>query len=134
MGRHPNVMLQLVLTPLQPNFDVFAHFGWPKPPEGESFGEEEAQYDFDIRVSLNPAAPEYTASVFTDDTDEYNEDWQFNGESGQVILHRYLTYDYGDTINFERLVEEVNVLASWIARENIGAYFSFETRIGANYW
>lgn len=121
MSRHPNVMIQLVLIPLDREFNFYSYFGWALPLEEEESELEQTIGDHDYHVT-----------VFTDDDDTYNENWQIQGDYGQIIIHRMLTGDYGDTITFDELVGFVNDLSAWIASHS--AHFGYEIRIGANHW
>lgn len=125
MSTHPNAMLQLVLTPLDPSFDAFQYFGWQQPEDNE---DNDPDLNFELRIGER----DYTATVFTEDGDDYNEHWQINGEAGQVIIHDYITYGYGETITFKALVDRANELMEWAVKHHEA--FSYTLRVGANYW
>lgn len=122
MSRHPNVMIQLVLTPLDREFNFYSYFGWALPLEEEE--------EFELEQTIGDH--DYYVTVFTESNEGFDDNWQINGEEGQIIIHRMLTGDYGDTVTFDELVGFVNDMSTWIASHS--AHFGWEVRIGANYW
>lgn len=117
MSSHPNVMLQCVLT---------VNDGTRKTQRAleKAFP---GKYGGDIKVGER----NYSLTVMESD---YEEGYQISADEGQIVLHIYLTYDYGETVTLDEIQAYVDPLRAW-AEEAKGPHgFTYEIRIGANYW
>lgn len=119
MSTHPNVMLQCVLT---------VNDGTRKTQRAleDAFP---GKYPDEGGVKIGER--EYHLTVMESD---YDEDWQISADEGQIVLHEYLTYDYGDTVTLNELLERVGTLKAWAETAKEPHGFTYEIRIGANYW
>lgn len=117
-------MLQLVLKPKDPDFNARKFF--QAPPLDDTEGDEDGDDGFEVVIS----GRSYTATVF--DEEEYDDGYQIEGKEGQIVLHEYLTYGYGETVEFSEVVRLVNNLRAWA--DDRSMIFDHSVRIGANYW
>lgn len=119
MSTHPNVMLQCVLT---------VDEGSRKTQRGllEEFGGD-GTYDDCVMID----GKSYQLTVMESD---YEDGYQISAEEGQIVLHDYLTYGYGETINSNGLWNRIIKLRDWAESAKENHRFSYEIRVGANYW
>lgn len=119
MSTHPNVMLQCVLT---------LDEGSRKTERGllEEFGGS-PMYEDCIKIG----GRHYQITVMESD---YEDGYQISADEGQIVLHEYLTYGYGETMDFDDIGAVVGELKSWAESAKNKHKFSYKIRIGANYW
>lgn len=119
MSTHPNVMLQCVLT---------VDDGSRKTERAllEDYAGT-GMYDDYVKI----ADLHYKVSVMGSD---YDEGYQISADEGQIVLHEYLTYGYGETVDFETVCKRAAELKEWAESAKEKHKFSYVIRIGANYW
>lgn len=117
MSTHPNVMLQCVLT---------VNGGTRKTQREllRAYGEPDGD---DIKI-------DGTSCNVTVMESDYDEGWQISADEGQIVLHEYLTYGYGEIVTIDDMMARVLAIKAWAeeAKETHG--FTYEIRIGANFW
>jgi hypothetical protein len=122
MSTHPNAMLLCVLTPDQGSRktarELYAEFG------------KDQEYDYSEGY-LVIGGRDYSIEVMESD---YEDGYQISANEGDIVLHLYLTYGYGETVTWGELVPMVEALNAWADANGEKFQFSYETRIGANYW
>jgi hypothetical protein len=74
---------------------------------------------------------DYSLTVMESD---YDEGYQISADEGQIVLHEYLTYGYGETVAVDDMLARIAAVKAW-AEEAKGPHgFTYEIRIGVNYW
>lgn len=73
----------------------------------------------------------YTVSVMEED---YDQDMQISGEEGQIVLHDFLTYGYGERLSLDALNMAIEELQHWAMQASKRHHCAYEISIGANYW
>ena len=75
---------------------------------------------------------EYNAVLMDED---YDEGWQISGTPGEIVLMDFVTYGYGERIQWDKLDAQRAALAAWVDA-NKERYDLQDTSIsvGANYW
>ena len=141
MGAHPNAMIMAVLTLDQ---------GMRKT---ERLIFEHCE-DRKIECSLeggtikilngkrgNPNPPEWPEGYpLTDDwsvqvmESDYEEGYQISAKEGQIVIHGYLTYEYGETVKWVELEAQKKQLMDLLDPMTKDLEFTYEIVIGANYW
>mgnify|MGYP000925323233 CR=1 FL=1 len=119
MSTHPNVMIQCVLT---------VDDGMRKTERAllKDFGGD-GIYDDCVIVG----GADYKVTCMED---SYEDGYQISAEEGQLVLHDYLTYGYGEAMTWDKVEERVESLRAWAESAKEKHKFSYEIRIGANYW
>jgi len=119
VSTHPNVMLQLVLT---------VDDGSRKTERGllSEFSGIGAYED-----CIAVAGDHYSVTVMESD---YEDGYQISADEGQIVMHMYVTYGYGETISAEKLLRKIEALREWAESAKNSHKFSYEIRVGANYW
>ena len=117
MSTHPNVMLQCVLTVNNGTRTTQRALEQAYP----------TKYGEGVQISDR----DYHLTVMESD---YDDGFQISADEGQIVIHDYLTYGYGETVTVEELLAKIDAVKSW-AEEAKGPHgFTYEIRIGANYW
>ena len=119
MSTHPNAMIIGVLTP-----DNLARRTFRSIIEEAGTSIEDPSIKIDGR--------EY--HIFVMDGDCYDESYQISATEGSIVLHTYLTYGYGEWIEWSQLELVKNELNSWLSEAAERHQCSHSIRISANYW
>lgn len=120
MSSHPNVILQVNITPDGLSRKTMRNI--MEAYRGET-GEEEDT----ITIEGN----EYDAIIMESD---YYEPSQLSAKEGDLVFYDLVTYGFGETIQWDDLAAMKEALETW-AKE-VCAKFSckYEIHVGANYW
>ncbi len=117
MSTHPNAILLLVLTPDETARKTFRAIK-------EACG---VQDDNNIKIE----GVEYHVEVMEGD---YNDGYQITAAEGDIIVFDFLTYGYGERIEWSKLIERQAELSKWAEgiceRHKCSAKFY----VTANYW
>ena len=118
MGTHPNAILMVVLTPdglsRKTMRSILAD---SNGPDGNS----------DVRIGGKC----YHCEIMESD---YNEGYQIAASEGDLIFFDFVTYGYGEFVDWGDLEKQKNELEKW-ASEMCSKYnCSFKIRVTANYW
>ena len=117
MSTHPNAMLIATLTP-----DDLARKTYRAILE-----DEKVEEDHDIKIGKN----DYHHLVMED---EYNESWQVSGKEGQILVFDLVTYGYGESVEWSKLVALKEKLEEWAKRTCEKHHCNYEISVSANYW
>lgn len=117
MSTHPNVMLQCVLT---------VNDGTRKTKRAL-----EAAFPTKYEENIRIGERDYHLTVMESD---YDDGYQISADEGQIVLHIYLTYGYGETVTLDEIQALVDPLKAWAEEAKEPHGFTYEIRIGANYW
>lgn len=117
MGTHPNAMLILRLTP-----DDLARKTYRAILE-------EAKVEGDDEIKIGGF--DYTHMVMESD---YDESFQISAKEGEIVLHDFLTYGYGESMAWEKVESQKNDLEAWAKGICERHKCSYKIEIGANYW
>jgi hypothetical protein len=124
MSTHPNAILAVRLTPDDlPNRTFRAIL--------EANGLTEADIS-EGSASIKVGGMNFTASVFEEDYDA--DGYQIQAKMGDIVLHDYVTYGYGETITFEKLRERATALEEWAKATAAAHHCRYEVFLTANYW
>lgn len=119
MSTHPNAILLLVLTP--DNFsrktyrDICSDIG----------------LDCDDDPSFKLAGSYFSIDVMEDDYDEHN---QISAKEGDLVVWCFVTYGYGDRVEWDDLQEKKNELDDWAKKMCARHACKYQIYITANYW
>lgn len=120
MSTHPNAMLLCTLIPnggSRKTFrDIAAHEG-----------QEISDGSFDVKVG----GRRYSAHVMESD---YDESYQISAAEGNIVLHTFLTYGYGEKVPLHELNTVIEEMQQWAALAGARHDCTFELHITANYW
>lgn len=119
MSTHPNVILMAVLTPdnltRKTARDILANSILAIPNET------------DVKVGNT----KYYMLIMESD---YNEGMQIGAHEGDIVFHKHVTYDYGESILWSDLEKLKLELETWATEKSKLFNCTYEIRIGANYW
>jgi len=117
MGAHPNVILAVALEPdglsrktLREILHIYKH----KENDEINIGEEKYHY-----------------IVMEED---YNDTWQISGDEGDIIIFRFITYGYGETVSWNDLEKEKKLLEEWAYENSTEFNYSYKIFVTANHW
>lgn len=117
MGSHPNAILMLVLTP-----DDAA-----RKTHRAIVAECGVDDDEDIKIGEHG----YSHRVMESD---YDENWQISAEEGDIVLHDFLTYGYGENVEWSKVEERKAALAEWATGICERHRCTHKIYITANHW
>lgn len=120
MGRHPNALLILLVTPddlpwrtYQEMLDAF------RAEDGDGY----------IKIG------KHDYQIYVCDSDEYSEDYQIKAKEGQVVIFDMVTYGFGQVLTWNEMLEQKQELEAWAeANKEKFRFTKWEIRVGANYW
>lgn len=118
MSSHPNVMLQLVLTP-----DNLARKTYRAILDGEGISDD------DDEIKINGTG--YRHKVMEDD---YDDDNQISAKEGDIVIFDLVTYGYGEKIEWQDLEARKTDLEAWATTICDKHQCSQTIFITANYW
>lgn len=118
MSSHPNTMLFCILTP-----DDLARKTYRSILSSEGIDED----DSGVKI----AGRTFSIQVMEED---YDDGYQIAAQEGQIVLHTYLTFDYGDRVEWDELVMIKDALQAWAESASAQHKCSYAISIGANYW
>lgn len=140
MSTHPNAMLQAVLTcddltraTVRRLYEAAKARGFnvdledDEPDIGIPNGETTRRGD----GGENPRFDDYHVTVMEGD---YNESWQIAAKTGQIVLHDFLTYGYGESMAWDKVVAQKDRLTAFLDAVKDALHFTYEIRVAANYW
>jgi hypothetical protein len=118
LGTHPNAILMAVLTPdglsRKTMRDILADNGVP-------------DVDYDVRIG----EVDYYHKIMEED---YDKVYQIAASEGDLIFFKFVTYGYGEFIDWEDLEKQKNELEKWAGEMCSKHNCSFKIRVTANYW
>jgi hypothetical protein len=111
-------MLLLVLTPDDPTRETMRSIVTDAGGDADS-------------PKIKIGGENYTVTVMEDD---YDDSHQLHAKEGDIVLHDFLTYGYGEKLAWAKVVERAAALQAWadVAREKYRC--TTQVYIGANYW
>jgi hypothetical protein len=118
MSTHPNVILMAVLT-----------------PDGLS-----RKTMKDILQANNVTDPDFDVKIVDEDyhhivmESDYEEGFQVSAGEGDLVFLDMVTYGYGDTIEWGKLVKQKDNLEDWAKRMCDKFNCSYKIIVTANYW
>lgn len=120
MSTHPNAMLLLVLTPDDLTRKTM------RTIVADAGGDVN-----DDSPKVKIGNEDYYVTIMEDD---YDESYQISAKAGDIVLHDFLTYGYGEKIAWAQVVERAAALQAWadVAREKYRC--TAQVYISANYW
>lgn len=119
MSTHPNAMIVGVLTP-----DNLARKTF------RAIIDEAGASLEDPQIKIN--GRDY--GIFVMDGESYDEGYQISAPEGSIVLHDYLTYGYGEWIEWEQLALVKYELEFWLSGIAERHQCTYSIRISANYW
>jgi hypothetical protein len=118
MGTHPNTILMAVLTPdglsRKTMRDILADNGV-------------SDADSDVRIG----EADYHHKIMEED---YEEGYQIAAGEGDLIFFNFVTYGYGEFVDWEDLEKQKNELKKWAGEMCSKHNCSFKIWVAANYW
>lgn len=75
---------------------------------------------------------DFTANVMEEDYDQNG--YQISAPEGSIVLHTYLTYGYGETVEWEEVVSVRDTLNQWLTDVCDRHGGSHKIILTANYW
>jgi hypothetical protein len=73
-------------------------------------------------------------SIFVMDGNGYDESYQISAPEGSIVVHDYLTYGYGEWIEWDQLALVKHELKLWLSGVAERHQCSYSIRISANYF
>jgi len=119
MRTHPNTILMAVL---KPNSTTRATL--------RAMTEHQSCCDKKYE-SFKIGGNDYTSTVMESD---YDEGYQISADEGDIVIHSFLTYGYGEAIDWENLVEKKTALEQWAIKMCKLYQCSYKIQVTANYW
>lgn len=122
MSIHPNVILMAILQPDDLPMKTLRALREHVGIKGE---EDAGEFSVEGQDTWNLTLMEGS----------YDDGWQIAAPTGSIVVHDFLTYGYGDTIEWEKVVAIVERLKAWCAGLPESLHIGkFEIKITANYW
>jgi hypothetical protein len=121
MSIHPNVILMVVLTP-----DNLSRKTYREILLANDDGNMSAE-DNNIKIDNK------TYNVFVAES-EYNEIWQISVPEGSIVIMDMVTYGYGESITWNKLEQQKNVLENWAKKTCEEYKCTYSIEVSANYW
>lgn len=118
MISHPNVILMSVFTP----DDLVRRTVRAICPNAE-----QDEYSHCLEIG----GDDYSISIMESD---YEDSMQISAKEGDFVVHKFMTYGYGEKISLQDLNDKAKALEIWseeICKKHSCTYKIF---IGANYW
>jgi len=117
MGTHPNVILLCTLTPQ----------GLSRKTRKDILAETDTGEDDDIKIgNIN-----YHHEIMESD---YHESWQISAREGDIIVFSLVTYGYGESIDWENLLQKKEDLEAWAVGVCERHHCQYKISVTANYW
>ena len=120
MSTHPNAILLVTLTPEDGARKTFRAI----------CAETDSAID-DGSASIKIAERLFHAMVMEDD---YDENYQIGAKEGDIVLFDMVTYDYGDTIEWDKLAAQKTALEQWAVGICERHKCTSKFFVTANYW
>lgn len=117
MGIHPNAILLLTLTP-----DDLA-----RKTYRNILADTNTEDDYDIKIEGN----NYHYRIMED---SYDKSYQIAAKEGDIILFNYITYGYGEVIEWDEVEKQKKELEAWAKMICEKHNCSYKIFITANYW
>ena len=118
MSTHPNAILMGVLVP-----DDLARKTWRAILE--DVGADAIDPSFKIGDS------NYSLLLMEEG---YDDGWQITAPEGSIVAHEFLTYGYGETIEWPKVEKAKAELEAWLAGIAERHKCSYSIHLTANYW
>jgi starvation-inducible outer membrane lipoprotein len=115
MSCHPNVILLLKLRP----------DGLARKTMREIAG------DIPDAADVKIGSHDYHRLVMESD---YNDNWQLTAKEGDLLFFDLVTYGYGESIAWDKLVAQARELEDWALAMCAEHHCSYEIEVTANYW
>lgn len=121
MGPRPNAMLILKLTPddlPRKTFVAICKESGFDPKNSDNHKIKIGDLNYRIMVAK----------------DCYDDEWQMSANEGQIILHDFLTYGYGEDIAWSEVARRASALEEWAKKACERHSCTYRIYISANYW
>lgn len=118
MSSHPNAILQLTLT--------------PDDLPSKTFREIKADSEYDEGDDQFKIGGEDYHCALMDDT--YDDNWQVSAKEGDIVLLDMVTYGYGESIPWDKLAAQKDVLEAWAKEKCEKHKCSYQISVTANHW
>jgi hypothetical protein len=123
MSSHPNAILQLTLQPQdlprKTMRAILQDAGVDPDEESPSIGLEEGGFDYHVRLMEG----------------SYDEDFQIGAPEGTIVLDSFLTYGYGDKLEWGKVAAKYERLKAWADAVCEKHHCTIhEIAVTANYW
>lgn len=140
MGTHPNAMMIAVITPDEGTRKtqrmIFKHC----EERGIKFDEDDNSISIP-NGNKGAVSEEYPDGYpLTDDWSlvvmecDYHENWQISAKEGQIVIHSFITYGYGDNTEWADVEYKKKQLEELINPMCEPLKLSYKIMITANYW
>ncbi len=117
MSTHPNVILMAVFTP----------DGTTRKTAREIWTDCGADKDGEFKIGNHS----FSTTIMESD---YDESRQISANEGDIVFHDYLTYGYGETIEWGEVERRVGELRAWAEPLAQAHNCSVVIKLTANYW
>ena len=118
MSTHPNVILMAVLTPE----------GLSRKTMNAILAEAGVT---DIDDEIKIGSGDYNPLVMETD---YDEGWQISAKEGDLVFHDFLTYGYGQVVEWEKIEAQKKELEDWAKAICERHHCTYKIMVTANYW
>jgi hypothetical protein len=118
MSTHPNTILLLIVKP----------DGLTRRTLRDILAETDTDQD-DLYIKIN--GEDYRALVMEDG---YNDDYQITAEEGDIVFFDFVTYGYGDVIEWDKLEKRKSDLEEWAIGICERHNCTYKIVVTANYW
>ena len=123
MSIHPNVMLMAILEPHDLPLKT-----------ARSIWKEHGISDRTAPITIGDGSKTLNGYVITVMNDDYDEDYQITANEGDLVVHGFMTYGYGESIIWDDLLAEKGRLEKW-AKDICKRYkCEYSIHVAANYW
>lgn len=65
---------------------------------------------------------------------DYDDGFQISAKEGDLVFFRFVTYGYGDTVEWAALVSEQRALDAWAKETSAKHACDYRIEVSANYW
>lgn len=120
MSTHPNAILMVVFTPQDLARKTFKNIVLASGGDPE---------DEDVRVKIGGS--DYTVQVMED---AYDESCQISANEGDIVVSNFVTYGYGEKIEWNELSVIHAALSGWAKAQCEKFHCSHKIYVSANYW
>ena len=118
MSTHPNAMLLGVLTP-----DDLSRKTYRAILDALGIDHDDPSFKLGAR--------NYSLQVMEE---SYDDDWQISAPEGSIVAHCFLTYGYGDTLEWSEVEKAKADLEAWLREACEKHKCSHSIHLTANYW
>lgn len=119
MSTHPNVILMAVLTP----------DGLSRKTMRDILVDNNLEKDSDFHVKIGGES--YAHMIMES---KYDNDLQISAAVGDLVFHDFVTYGYGECIEWSSLEERKIRLKRWAMETSEKHHCSYKIVVTANYW